>query len=346
MALLDMIGELSGTLPGLSSILARKYVLRAWADIQRERRWSFLMVDGAIVCPAMITSGTISIVQYASTVTLDATASAALTPYIAGTPLLTQMQIRFGGSNTLTAGQIYRIMAVDATVPAALVLTLDRIVIEPTNTVSTYQCYRCYVTPPQSNFKAWEQIVDMTYGFKLKLNWTSGNFDVADPQRTSQGDAYYCGFFRAAGPYGNSNTADPNVEQGSPIYELWPAPTSGRSFYARFMQQGWDLSSPQSAQPSIIDDDLILNRAYGWYAYSFAQANTANFPTMKGVNWQALIQTARAQYAEALTRTKKTDDGMALQTVFSRGHGLRGGTGMGVPFPVDANYISSHLLNF
>jgi hypothetical protein len=58
---------------------------------------------------------------------------AALTPYIAGVPLLTQMQIRFGGPNTLTAPQVYRIMLVDATVPTALVLTLDRVVAEPTN---------------------------------------------------------------------------------------------------------------------------------------------------------------------------------------------------------------------
>lgn len=304
------------------------------------------MVDGAIVCPAMITTGTAAIVQYVSTVTLNASASAALTPYIAGTPLLTQMQIRFGGSNTLTAGQIYRIMAVDPTVPSALVLTLDRMVVELTNTVSTYQCYRCYVTPPQSNFKAWEQIVDMTYGFKLRLHWTSGNFDVADPQRTSQGDAYYCGFFRTAGPYGNSNTADPNVDQGSPIYELWPAPTSGRAFYARFMQQGIAFVNPQDTQPSIVDDDVILNRAYGWYCYPFAMANTANFPTMKGQNWLALIQTAKGQYVETLKRTKMVDDGLALQAVMSRGHGLRSGSGSGVPFPIDANFIANHLLNF
>lgn len=346
MAFLNLTSELVGTLPGLSPILAQNFVRRAFDDIQKERRWSFLMVDGAIVCPNMITAGTINITQYASTVTLDATASAALTPYIAGTPLLTQLQIRFGGSSTLTAGQIYRIMDVDDATPAALVLTLDRMVVEPTNTVSTYQCYRCYVTPPQSNFRAWEQIVDMTYGFKLKLNWTSGNFDVADPQRTSQGDAYYCGFFRTAGPYGNSNTPDPNVEQGSPIYELWPAPTLGRTFYARFMQQAWSFVNPGDTQPSGIDDALILSRAYGWHAYKFAMANTANFPSMKGVNWLALIATAKGEYKDGLREAKRNDDAQAMQNVLSRGHGLRGGTGVGIPFPIDANFIAGHLLNF
>ena len=186
----------------------------------------------------------------------------------------------------------------------------------------------------------------MTYGFKLKLNWTSGNFDVADPQRTSQGDAYYCGFFRTAGPYGNSNTADPNVVQGSPIYELWPAPTSGRTFYARFIQDGWDLVNPTDTQPAMIPDDVIMNRVYGWYAYPFCMANTANFPTMKGQNWLGLIQVAKQQYAQSLRDAKRNDDAQALMSVWNRGHGLRGGTGQGIPFPIDANYISSHLLNF
>lgn len=345
MALLDLISELTGTLPGLSPQLAKKQIQRAWQDIQNVRRWSFLGVDGFIVCPVMVTAGSFNIQQYTSTVTADATASAALLAFVTGTPLLTQMQIRFGGSNTLTAGQIYRIMAVDDSTPTALVLTLDREVVEITNTVSTYQCYRCYITPPQDNFLAWNQIVDMTYGFPLKLNWTSGAFDVRDPQRTSQGDAYYCGFFRAAGAYGSNNTADANQEQGAPIYELWPAPTSGRTFYARFQIKGLDLSQQTSTQPNQIDDQLILERAYGWYSYKFAMANTQNFPTLKNANWAAMIQASRGEYKELLTAAKRNDDAMALQMVWNRGHGLRRGPG-GIPFPIDAGYIQAHLLNF
>lgn len=335
MAVLDLVAELTGTLPGLSPLLAEKHIARAWKDIQNERRWSFLGVDGIVVCPAMLTSGSFSITQFSPTVTADATASTALTPYIAGVPLLTQMQIRFGLPNTvpptspLSSPQIYRIMEVDATVPTALVLTLDRIVAEPTNATSTYQSYRCFITPPQNNFLAWDRIVDMTTAWPLALNYTSAYFDAYDPQRMQVGEARYCGFFRAAGPYGNSNTPDPNVEQGSPIYELWPAPTSGRTFYVRFQQRGWDLSSPTSAQPSGIDDQVILARAYGWYAYQFAQANSQNFPTFKNVNWQALIQTARAEYRELLIAAKRNDDASALTTVWNRGHWLRGGYGWG-----------------
>ncbi len=325
MALLDLTSELTGTMPGLSPLLALKHIQRAWVDIQRERRWAFNVVDGIVVCPIMITSGTFNIVQFTPTVTADATASAALTPYIAGVPLLTQLQIRFQPPSTLSAPQIYRIMAVDATTPTALILTLDRMVVEPTNATANFQCYRCYITPPQDNFLAWKSIVDMTSAWPLGLNFTSSYFDAMDPQRMQLGVAQLCGLFRTAGPYGNSNTPDPNVEQGSPIYELWPAPTSGRTYYVRFDQRGWDLSQPTSAQPSAIDDQLILARAYGWYAYQFAQANAQNFPTFKGINWQTLIMTARAEYKELLIAAKRNDDAQGLQTVWNRGHWLRGG---------------------
>ncbi len=344
MTLLEFTAELTGTLPGLSPMLAQRHIQRAWQDIQNERRWSFLVVDAAIVCPVMLTAGSFAITQFSPTVTANATASAALLPFVTGTPLLTQMQIRFGGTSTLTAGQIYRIMAVDDSNPTALVLTLDRELVEITNAVSTYQCYRCYVTPPQSNFLAWDQIVDMTYGFKLKLNYTSGSFDVMDPQRTSQGDAYYCGFFRGAGPYGTNNTADPNQITGAPIYELWPAPTSGRNFYTRFNLKGLDLADQTYSQPTQIEDQLILERAYGWYSYKFAQANVSNFPTLKNANWLAMIQESRGAYKELLTKAKRDDDAQALQNVWNRGHGLRGGGGL--PFPIDASYIQSHLLAF
>ena len=266
MALLDMVGELAGTLPGLSPILCETYIRRAWHDIQQERRWSFLNVDGFVVCPVQITAGTVSITQYTDTVTLDATASAAF-PLDSATPSPTQMQIRFSPSAPLTAGQIYRIMAVDRTAPTALVLTLDRQVVEATSATSTYQCYRCYITPPQSNFKAWQTIVDMSFGMTLRLNWNSTTFDVVDPQRTAQGDAYDCGFFRAAGPYGTPfSTADPNQEPGAPMYELWPHPVSGRTFYVRYIMHGWELVNPTDGLPPLIDEALVLQRAYGWHA--------------------------------------------------------------------------------
>ena len=78
MALLDLVSELTGTVPGLSPILAEKYCQRAWQHIRNKRLWAFLSIDGAIVCPAVVSTGTVSITQFSATVALDATASAAL----------------------------------------------------------------------------------------------------------------------------------------------------------------------------------------------------------------------------------------------------------------------------
>src|SRR5262245_58786764 len=109
----------------------------------RKRKWAFLTTDGAVVCPTQITNGTVSIVQFTDTVTLDASASAVVQDQITGPPTaepgILYLQIRFG--NSPTNGQIYSIVAVDNTTPTAVVLTLDRIVQEVTNTTSAYQIY-------------------------------------------------------------------------------------------------------------------------------------------------------------------------------------------------------------
>ena len=122
MALLNMVGELTGTIPGLSPLLAEKYIVRAIDDICNERNWSFLVTDGVVVCPASITAGTVALTQYSEDITLDATASAAIAAQIAvgAVPGIQALQIRFG--STPTTGGIYSITAFDATVPTAVVV--------------------------------------------------------------------------------------------------------------------------------------------------------------------------------------------------------------------------------
>jgi hypothetical protein len=171
-AFLDLVNELTGTLPGLSPLLARKYVNRALEAIYGERTWSFLQTDGVVVCPAMVTAGTVAITQYSATVTLDATASAALLAQtvVGATPGILTLQLRFGSGPSL--GGVYSIIACDATTdPTAIALTLDRVVQETTDADSTYQCYRCLVVPPISDFLKWESFVDNANAISI----TAGN---------------------------------------------------------------------------------------------------------------------------------------------------------------------------
>lgn len=342
MSFLDLSSELVGRLPGLSPDLADTFINRAYREIRDERQWSFLQEICAIVCPVQQTAGTVSFTEFDTIVTCDATASAALAVTEAGLPSpldLTAMQIRFGGTgNAALVGQVYSILDADTSNPDAFVLTLDRYIVQPTNASSGYQCYRAYFKPTIDDFLNWVSIVDMTNGWRLRLDYTSTVFDARDPQRQAQGLSYYVGSF-----LGNPGT------QPRPQYELWPHPTSGQIFLGRFRRQGEDFSSAADVQSPMIPDSLIIERALGWHGYRWAHENIGRIPQLKGPNYVQLMVDSKAAYRVELTKAKKNDDNQELQTVFNRGHGLVHGVGAFkgmVNFPIDSAFMQSHLLNF
>lgn len=358
MAYIDLYSRLAGTLPGLSPSLCRTFINNALQRIYAAKLWSFLVADAAIVCPSAISAGTVSIAQYSNTVTLNAAASAAVTPFIAGTPLLTQLQIRFMSIAGPSTSGIYNILAVNTTAPTALVLTLDRVVMEATSATAQYLVYRAYIIPPVSDFLAWTSLVDQQNGFTIsgdKLTFTSTYFDVCDPQRQALGLSYYCGSYlgnqQTSGP---TSTPQSTLNYGQPVYELWPHSTQGQVFYARYRRRGATFVSPFDLQPPGIPDDLILWVALHHYGYPHAQANLALFPTYAKTNWTALYQESRVTIygtkggpRGALQDAKLQDDEQALQSFWNRGRqGLKGRWSNGTPFPIDSNYIQAHPITW
>lgn len=340
MSFIDLASQLSAKIPGLSPVLADTYINYAWRDVRDLRLWSFLQDDCAIYCPAQVTTGAVSITQFSADVTLDATASAAFLAISLPSPLTgTALQIRFGGSGGVAqVGQVYSITAVDSTVPAAVVLTLDRLVMESTNATAGYQVYRCYIRPTVTDFLKWVSIDDMTNGYTLRRDYSSSYFDVRDPQRQAQGLAYYIGGFKG----------NPGTQPGAQ-YELWPHPTSGQVFYCRYQRSGEDFTANSEQQAPIIPDQLIIERALGYYAYPWAQANAGHFPALKQLNWPSLVNDSKRAFAEMLITAKKQDDEQQLSRVWNRGHGLitrySGARGMW-GYPIDTNFMQSHLINF
>src|SRR5262245_18103455 len=330
-AFLDLVSQLCGEMPGLSPLLAQKYINQALAQVYNERLWSFNVLDGAVNCPAAVIAGTANITQYSATVTLDAAASAAVLPQtlVGATPGILNMQIRFAPSTAATASQIYNIIDFDDTNPAALVLTLNRVVQEATNTAASYQFYRCYVVPPMTDFLKWESFNDFANAIALldqRTTFTSAYVDTRDPQRQAQGIAYFLGHY--AGGFQELTPSGPitplnSISAAGNVWELWPHPTQGQNFYVRFRRTGALFNLSSDTQPQVLSDTLILARAKKDYAYPFAMANVANFPTFKGVNWPLLIADVETQYKENIIDAKRLDDEQALQTVWNRGHGLR-----------------------
>lgn len=333
MAFSDLASRLVGELPGLSPFLAETYVTDAWRDVCNARLWSFLMKEGAIPLPTQITAGTVTVTRFALTVLCDAAASTALTPYIAGTPLLTQMQFRAQG------GSLYNILSVDATAPSALVLTLDREFVETGGAGLSYQVYRCYITAPNADFLRWESLDDFQHGYAItgdRVGRSRMEFDRRDPQRQSQGQAFYLG----------ENKGQPT---SSILWELWPHPTDGQTFITTYRSKGTapDFSSTTDAQPPIIPDQLIVFRAMAWYGYPWAQANRGAFPRYARYNFIDLITKMEAKYNRLLLDVKRIDDEQNPQTVFNRGWQRgRGRAGIGLAGPADAAYWQSHPITW
>lgn len=359
--LLDLSSRLTGQFPGLSSILAETFVQDAWAYIRGKRNWFFLSADSYFVCPTVVTTGTIAITQYLDTVTLDADASAALLAQVLAStaptpgavqPGITNLQIRFGQTSP-SAGQIYSIIAADPTDPTAIVLTLNRVVVEATNPTSGYQVYRCYITPPAADFLKFESIVSMSYAMPIGLGYSSAQFDLWDPQRTSQGQAVYCGRYETGwvpDPVTQAVIPNPNINNGAPMYELWPAPTQGETFYTRYRRAGTDLPTLDDAPPDIVQGGLILTRAMYHDVYPYIRANQNNFPAFKGLPLTELSDRQKRDFDDMFMQARRADEEQNNQAVISRGHGLRTSgknyfKGDG-PLVADANWLQSHLVRF
>ena len=165
MALIDMIGELQGSVSGIDAAQARTLVQEAWADVRRLGGWSWQFGETGFTVPGALSNGTVTLQFGQATVTGDAIASAAwLTASIYGS-LITQRQFRSGG--TSGAGTMYDIVGIDFTVPTAAVITLNRPFTDPLTSmvnpvaVQKYMIYQPYIVAPTKGFRRWLSVFDI-----------------------------------------------------------------------------------------------------------------------------------------------------------------------------------------
>lgn len=279
-------GEVKQTFPNISPFLAKRYVQRAVQDIYNSRLWSFLKEEGVLYSPRQINSGTFNITQFSNTVVANATATTALNNL--NNPLLTKRQIRFGGGS-----QLYNIISVDPSFASNGILTLDRPVIEITNTTSTYLCYRCYYGPPQqgvngvevTDFVRYNDIYNPAIAQPfLKINQPRALLDRIDPQRADVGNnPYYMFVYKPA-------------SDGTPQYEMWPHPTASQAYLCSYQRRGTIPAVATDTLPLIIPDDLVLAKAM-WYGCLWADKNKSRYEQLKGVNWPLIAQQHKKQYS-------------------------------------------------
>lgn len=329
----SMSRELATWIPSSDIFLARNLINEAWRKVQDEREWSFLRAEGTLYSPAIVTAGSATTTQFLTTVTLNATASAAVlpftTPTIAATsPLyIGKRQFRMG-----TSGTIYSILTADITNPAAIVLTLDRLFTESTSTGS-YQIFRAYYEPvdgagnPVVTFKYWLAIALPTYGYTIegrRLYMTQEEVKRVDPQHASQGQPYWCASYKA----------DPSNNY-APLYELWPTPTFSCGMPTLYVRRAPDFSAAADTVPYQISERLLIAKGLSCLA-EWAEMNKGIRPELQRTNWLKIKQSREAEYQAQLARLKKEDNAQVI-TNWLAPLGCRSG------WPIaDSNFWQSH----
>lgn len=319
MAFVDYYSELMGAIPRMDALNAQNIVNRAWKSILDERTWSFLVGEGVFLAPQIITAGSVTVTQFSNSVTLNATATTALTGL--GPPLITLRQFRAG----LGGGSVYNITNL-----AGSTLTLDRPYLEASASGTPYQVYRCYYQPTDmsgnfvTDFAHFIVILDPNDGYAItgeNLLLTRQEIDARDPTRGAQDLPYTVAIYKA----------DPN---GYPIYEFWPHPTAQRGFVCAYRRRGVPLSATQDV-PGTFPSSVLVAKAKT-IAYEWAMANAGRFAELKGVDWNLLLASTQKRYDRDLQKAKIKDDDLFLSSFIPQMRDY-----LTYP-PLDSKFLQSH----
>jgi hypothetical protein len=312
MPFLEYYMELVHRFPTLSPILAQRLVNRARSDVYSQRRWSFLLAEGVLTVPSAITSGTVTVEQNSATVTPDSTALTALNA-AGATPLLGKRQFSLG-----TGSPIYNIADYDGAT-----ITLDRPYRESDLSGSSYQVFCCYFDPPSTDFVSFIAVKDIQNSYNLRLNFSYREMNRFDPQRATVGDPLYIASYIPA-------------SDGTPRFELWPHPSTAKSYHCLYQRRGEDFTLNTESLPSVVPEALLMERAC-YYAYQWAM-QTGQMPQGKAVDWRFLMQQSSTEYKDLLRRTAR-EDNEAYEEMYNSFSARSGYLS-----PIDTNYAQNHAV--
>lgn len=292
-----MRAELRGCVPKIPYAYSGTLVNRAWQTVRKSGLWSFNLFESSWATPPLLTTGTATVVQGASTVAFDATAQAAIIAWqLANTyVLVTQLQFRIG------VGGIYSVIAYNLGTGVA---TLDRPFLDPGGAAQAYQLYQLYYAPPYKDFLGWLSVRNPSFFLFLELDTTRATIDAIDPQRT------WYQFPTRLVPYGidvrGQGTATPSSTLGYPLFEMWGQPVDPFTYQCYGLRQGVDLVQPTDALPVQVGEDLIMAKARE-YAYEWAEANKDIAPRNVGPDFRFLIGQCQGIYAKLLIQYRRQD---------------------------------------
>lgn len=296
-----MYSEVRGAVPDYPIAAAQKTVQRAWKDICKQSLWSFQLYEGPQwITPPAIGSGLVTTVQGSASVTVDATAAAAINAGATTYSAIIDRQFR------IASGTIYNITAWNTTTT----LTLDRPYGEASVTDSAYQILQVYYAAPYTDHLRFISVRDMAWFLDLYIDKTRAQIDLIDPQRS-----WYV--FPTDVVWYRLNPITTSSTYQFQMYELWGVPQTLRN-YQLYGIRSLDniLTSPTSDLPPLGGgdkmDDAVIELAKV-YAYQWAEANKGGVARNTGPDWRYLMQQSMSEHKRLLRDYRRRDREMVSQ---------------------------------
>lgn len=339
--------ELTGEITPLPDPMAARLINRAWKRVNDYRMWSWQIISNAqLFVPAVVSVGTCTVTFDSTSVVMDAHATAALLPLVAGNPPLASpvlgvgYQIRLGTSGQTLAAPIgpnYTIVSFVNNSPSAglSTITIDAPYGQSSGIGLNYQVGKFFYAAPflpttamtnDGQFSRYLSIVNLLNGYAItgrSLYFSQEDLNRIDPQRGGQGDAYIIAYLAR-----NS--------LGQPVYEMYPNPVNTANTYqANYVSKGPLLTmSTQLPQVSYALDDAVTFLAKK-FAGEWALANTPRFKELQGTNWVTYIQLMDTEWKDSLRLCIREDDEIMPSPkpfVFNGGFS----------FPLGGEFLQSH----
>jgi hypothetical protein len=222
-----MVGELLQWNPDLPVLMAQKFIQNAYRRVIDYRLWYGMLVKGQVNVPNSTNSGTVAVTVGSTIIT------GVGTPF---DPSMVGYSFRVGFSTP-----IYRIVSVQS----ATQLTIDLPWGGPTQSLVGYMIFQNIVSFG-NNVKKLLAVVNQRQGYRMRLHMPQEVLNIYDTWRTSTGWTYMVANY------------SPSPVDGSPQFELYPAPTFQQSFPFLAQVQPPDMVKDSDYPASWMRTDVIF----------------------------------------------------------------------------------------
>jgi hypothetical protein len=223
----QMTGELLQWNPNVPIQMAQQFIRNSYRRVIDRRLWYGLLQKGQVNVPNAVTNGTVTVTNASAVVVGSGTT---------WDPSMVGRSFRVGFSTP-----IYRI----ASFQSPTQITLDLVWGGPTQATVSYMVFQNIVSFG-NNIKKLLAVVNQRQGYRMKLHMPQEVLNIYDTWRTTTGWTFLV-----------ANYA-PSPVDGSPLFELYPAPTFQQSFPFLASVQPPDLIADGDYPAAWIRTDVIL----------------------------------------------------------------------------------------